>query len=425
MNDTKKLLSNSVIVFVGTLVASVFSYLFNMMMGRMLGPSGYGDMTAVLSASTIILVGGGAVITIVMRYSSELYATKNTTALSKLLKVFSRAMLSFGILIFLLVVALAQPIANFFTISKGIYIVIGFSSVIVGFLIAVNRGFLQGVQSFKPLTIVNISEMIIRFALGIIIVKLGFGAGGALAATVIATICAYLFSFPPVSKVLSEKGKEDTNFRFDKREILNFSVPAFVGALLVALSLNVDILLVKHFFNPSDAGIYAAVSTIGKIIIYLVSPIIAVMFPMITEKKTRGEKHYKTLLLALFVTALAALLILAIYAIAPSMVIRILYGTKFTSFYYLLPEVGLSMVFYALVNLLCNYFIAVKDFVFIAIYSLVIIGQVSIVTTYHPSLTMVVREFILGNGLLFALLSAYYLFTKKTQLLAMIRKQYE
>lgn len=425
MHDTKKLLSNSLIVFVGTIAGSFFSYLFNMLMGRMLGPTAYGDMTTIMSATAIMLVAGGAIVTVVMMYSSELYAERNISALAKLLRIFSKYLLFAGLIFFLITLFFSSQIAVFFSISNKFYVIIGFSSVIVGLLMAVNRGFLQGVQRFIPLSMIGISETALRVILGVIAVRVGFGVGGAVMATVIATIVAYLLSFHPIKKILREKEGKHSDFNFNKGKILAFAIPTLFASLLMALSVNMDILLVKHFFDPRQAGVYAAISTIGKIILYLVAPIIGVMFPMITEKRTRGEKHYKTLALAVLVTTIASVLILAVYAIAPTTVIRILYGSKYTEFYYLLPQVGLFIIIYSLINLFCNYFIAVKDFIFIIFYTIVVVIQVFAVQFYHPSISVVVKEFILSNAVLFFLLSAYYLFTKRAQATAMIKGEYE
>lgn len=425
MNDARKMLSNSFILFVGTVVSSFFSYLFNMLMGRMLGPSSYGDMVTIMSVSTIVLVAAGAIVTVMMLYSSELYASNNIEALAKLLRVFSKYLLFLSVILFFAISAVSPQIARFFSISNNLLVVLGFSAVIIGFLISVNRGFLQGVQAFVPLTLINVLEMSARLVLGLLAVRIGFGVGGAVLATVVATILAYIATFKPINKILKHRNERETNFKFDKREILAFAVPTFFASLLISVSLNIDVLLVKHYFGPVEAGTYAAISTIGKIILYLLAPIIGVMFPMISEKRVKGEKHYKTLLLAMFLTSAAAIIILTIYTVAPVFVIKVLYGLKYTQFYYLLPQVGLFISIYTLVNLLCNYFIALKDFTFIGFYLFVILLQIIAVSQFHSTISIVVKEFVLSNSLLFLLLSAYYLFTKRSQIVSLVRKEYE
>ena len=136
MGDTKRLVSNTAIIFVGSSIASVFSYLFNMLMGRLLGPAQYGEMAAILSLLSILSVISGVITTITMLYVSELYGLGNLAGIKRLLKLLSRYVFFLAILFFLVGTALARPIASFFSISHIVPVVIAFSSFIFGFIIA-------------------------------------------------------------------------------------------------------------------------------------------------------------------------------------------------------------------------------------------------------------------------------------------------
>jgi len=181
---------------------------------------------------------------------------------------------------------------------------------------------------------------------------------------------------------------------------------------------------VKYYFNGNEAGLYAAVSNVAKIILYVSAPIISVMFPMISEKKTKGEKHYKMFLLALSLTMLSSLVVLAAYSVAPGTIMRVLYGTTYTGFYSLLPVVGFYVVIYSLVNLVVNYFLAVRDFIFLWLFGLALVVLFGSVAFYHPSIEMVVRLFVSTTSALFAILMARYLYTKRLQLSAWLIGDY-
>ncbi len=424
--NLKKLLSGSSIVFVGTIIASFFSYLFNMLMGRMLGPSQYGEMAAILSLLTMLSVGGGAILTVVMRYSSELNALGKNEAIKKLFLVFSRYLIIAALVIFLVGSIFSGGIAYFFSIERPVSIVIGLAGFFFGFPILVSRGILQGLQKFLPLSILNITEMSLRLVLGILFVKIGFAVNGAIGATIIATGIVYLLTLLPLKKLLwqtSSRSKGE-NYRFDKKELLNYSLPALISSVLLAVSLNMDVLLVKHYFSAEQAGLYAAVSTIAKIILYVTAPIISVMFPMISEHQTKGSKHYQVFLFSLLLTMIGSFIILGAYMVAPAKIIALLYGTGYIGLYSLLPEIGIAILFYSLVNLLVNYYLAIKDFVFIWAFILVIIGQVIAISLWHPSLVAVVRVLISAQALLFILMLGYYFYTKKNQLTSYFRGEY-
>ncbi len=416
MGEAKKLISGSSVVFTGTMIGSFFAYLFNMLTGRMLGPALYGEFTALLSLTSILLVGGGAISIVTMKYASILYAKKNISGLQKLFKKFSAYVFFLAMAMFIICIVLIHPIENYFSITKLLPVIITFSSFFFGFLIIINRGILQGSQKFFVFSLTNALEMFIRLVLGIALVKIGLGLTGSMSAVVLSTAFVYLISLLFLKNIFSLKGKKEENFKFDKKEIFNYSMPALVSAGFLAVALNLDIILVKHFFTPETAGVYAAVSTIGKIILYATSPIVGVMFPLISEKKETGEKHYKLLMFSILLTVVGALVILGVYFVAPGTVIKILYGSDYLVFYSLLPKVGFFILLYALVNIMANYFLAVKNFVFLYFFGVVLVGQIILVELYHNSLEIVIKVLIITTALLFVLLFGYYLITKIEQL---------
>lgn len=426
MGDTKKLFSNTAIIFVGSTTASIFSYLFNMLMGRMLGPSQYGEMAAILSLLTIVSVAGGVVTTITMFYVGEMYGLSNMAGIKKIFKIFSKYVFAFAFLLFLLGAALSKPIANFFSIEHVVPVIIAFTSFFCGFSILINKGILQGTQRFVAFSFVSILEMLLRVLIAVIAVKIGYAVSGAIAATVIATAVTYFVTFWPLSKLWQNvPDNVPVQFHFEKKDILAYSAPVFISTLLLIGLLNLDVILVKHYFASDQAGLYSAVSTVSKIILYITSPIISVMFPMILEKKSKGEKHYKMFFFSLLLTAFAALLILVLYTVAPGFVMKVLYGKNFVDYYYLLPQLGVYILFYTLVNLLANYFLAIKNFVFLAFMAVALFLVMILTSLNHTSITVIIRTFTACTALLFLSMIGYYLYIKKDQLRQYLKGEYE
>jgi len=181
--------------------------------------------------------------------------------------------------------------------------------------------------------------------------------------------------------------------------------------------------LVKHYFSPEQAGLYSAVSTIAKIIIYITAPVIPVMFPMVSAQQIKGEKHYRIFLFSIVLALLVSLAVLAIYIIAPQTVISILYGSKYLPYYALLPLLGVAFLFYSLINIIVNYYLAIKNFVFLWFFGLILGIQLIVVSFWHPSLESIAKTLIMTNGALFVLMFGYYLLTKKQQIIEQLKNQ--
>ncbi len=417
----KKLFRGSAILLVGTLVGSAFSYLFNMTMGRMLGPTIYGEMSALLSLLAILAVGSVAILTISMRYSSELFAHKEFLAIRKLAQVFSKYVLIGCAAIFLVGLILIKPIGSFLSIQGFWPVAITLFSIFFSYLLYLNRGILQGTQLFGSMSFSQALEMFLRLSIGILLVWFGFSLNGAMAAIVLSLAIAYIATFLPLRKIFQSKEQKsrpgvDQKFKFDKKEIIKYSIPTLVTSALIALTLNLDIILVKHYFPPYEAGLYAAISTVAKIILYITSPVVGVMFPLISEQQTRGKKHFRLFWFSLLLTLIGGILLLAIYTVAPEKIITILYGGQYAPYYYLLPEIGLAILFLSLVNLIANYYLVIKNFFFLWLFGSIIVLQVILIALIHPTILAVVRILIITQASLCALLLGYYLWNKRRQI---------
>ncbi|TSC93643.1 MAG: capsular polysaccharide biosynthesis protein [Candidatus Berkelbacteria bacterium Athens1014_28] len=408
MSETGKLFKNSSIVFVGTIVGSVFSYLFNMLMGRQLGPKSYGEMTALLSLLSIISVFGGAILTVAMRYFSEFQAEGDLRRMKKLLALMTRNVYFLSVGILLVLFALIKPISGYLLIDNYLPVGIAFSCLVFGLVIMVNKGFLQGVQKFSATSTIGALETFLRLTLGLLLVYFGLGLNGALSAIVLASAICYFVTFFPIQSAIAKmkignRAKKSYG-HFNKADVVKYLIPAALSSGFLALLLNLDIILVKHYFSPADAGVYSAVSTIAKIILYATAPVISVMFPMISEKQV----------------TFGSFIILGIYALAPAKIIQILYGKEYISLFYLLPEIGLAIVLYSVINLFVNYYLAIKKFFFLWFFLLAIIFQLVAISFFHDSILIVVRLLILTFLLLFLLLFGYYIFGKRKQILSLI-----
>ncbi len=85
----------------------------------------------------------------------------------------------------------------------------------------------------------------------------------------------------------------------------------FIGQVILS---NLDILLVKHFFPPSEAGIYAAVALVGRVVFMLSWSVVSSMFPVSAShthrpRRARGAVHrhycWSELSLSAFIAAVA------------------------------------------------------------------------------------------------------------------------
>src|SRR5437764_3697461 len=92
---------------------------------------------------------------------------------------------------------------------------------------------------------------------------------------------------------------------------------------------NFDIVLVKHFFDSKDAGIYAAVSLVGRLVNMCAWSVVNTMFPVSAGARASDREARPVLFMSLFlVFVILSFLTLGLWII-PSFLWRALFGSHF------------------------------------------------------------------------------------------------
>jgi len=101
-------------------------------------------------------------------------------------------------------------------------------------------------------------------------------------------------------------------------------------------------------FVKYEAGVYAAPSTAGKIVLYLTAPLLMVVLPETVQRHTLQGDGRSVLMRGLLYVGIAGATIVAMYLLAPVAVIRTLFGSAYRDAAPLLSVLGLGMPGYEL-----------------------------------------------------------------------------
>jgi O-antigen/teichoic acid export membrane protein len=160
------------------------------------------------------------------------------------------------------------------------------------------QGMLQGVQRFGALATALLVNAAARLAVGIALVAAGGGVAGALAASVAGSALAVLVPLAVVRPVLAAShragstaggaagerrdGEPGSDLRVAAlgREVGAASI-ALLGLLLLA---NVDLLLGRHYLDPSASGLYAAGAVVAKIAYWAPQFVATIVFPRLARE---------------------------------------------------------------------------------------------------------------------------------------------
>lgn len=400
------LISGSVVVFLGTNAANLFHFLFNFSMVRNLSAANYGDITGLISLITLATTPAASVIPTVINFTARFYAKNQLSDIKGLFLKLSKILFGIGITICFIFIAFSNYIGNFFNIHNPALITVTGIIVLIAYLSITNSSLLQAKLSFTFISLTNFVGAFLKFTLGIGLVFLGFGALGAMIAYTFAYLIPYLLSFLQMQFILNKEIKGNT---FPLMKLVAYGAPAAIALYMLTSFTTTDILLVKHFFTPHDAGIYAVIALSGRIIFFLTAPIASVMFPLVIQKHEKNEKYTDIFLLALFFICIISVGVTAIYFLFPTIMLTIFNQSKNASLVipYLGPY-GIFMTLYSLLSVTTNFFLSIGK---TKIYIPLVIGalaQVAIIWMVHATFFQVILISTAIVALLLCLFLLYY-----------------
>jgi len=403
------------------MVGSLCNYLFTLFMGRMLGPANYGILVALLSLMALITIPASVINTVAMRFTAVFKSRNQIEKIRRLFSYLTKNLFLISLAAALILIVATPFINNFLKIPSKVPIILLSLLLILIFLIPITRGVLQGLQKFFALSVNICIDPLVKLLLAVILVYFGFGVNGVIIALIVASTTAYFLSFIPLKNLSLKFSRRDD--QIGKKEIKGYSANVLWTLLLLTLLVNVDIILVKHFLSGQEAGFYGALSTMGKIVLFVSVPISGVMFPMVTSRYEKGEKHWKLLLVSLVLMTILGLLVLAVYFIAPAFSVKILFGNQYLAIANLLPLFGLAMLLYSICFALATYFLSISKTTFLWPLTLITLLEIVLIWFYHDSFLTIIKILIFTFALTLAMLSGIYFKDRKTQILNLIFRQ--
>lgn len=395
-----KLLAGSAIVFAGSFAGSVLNYLFQLLAGRHLSPADYGILTALFSLLYLTGVPGAVLITTATKFASKYKARGDFKAVTASLVWVSKIVCLFGLVLLGLAVVFQNQMAVFLKINDPLLIVSFFGFIALSFLGSAPFGLLQGLLRFKAFSFISFAGPLSKLLLCLGLVSLGWGIWGVVGGLAASSLFTLLVLLLLLRKNLEFPFLDSS---FSKGDLLRYIWPTVFILLAFNAFYNSDVILVKHFFSPEEAGVYSSVVTMGKIIFFGLSSIGLVMFPMVSEKCERGENYFPVFRKALGLVALGALAAWGIYNLCPDFLVNVLFGNKYAAAAPYLGQFALFMGLYSLVNLLVQFFLSTRQLRIAVPLCVLALAQVAGLWFFHGSLVQVIHVNI---GVTFAVLTA-------------------
>jgi glycosyltransferase involved in cell wall biosynthesis len=256
-----------------------------------------------------------------------------------------------GVSSFILIALSSTHLGRMLQLPSPVPVIVAATTLVSWSFLPVTRGILQGIRSFRALGASLAAEGLVKLGAGILLVSAGFGLTGAVAGVSIGAFAALVIT----QFHLRELRRDDRENRSRSDEVLHGLSPFAQALACYTILTQADVILAKILFSPIDAGVYAAASTAGKIILYLTAPLVLVMVPQVARLNALGVETRGVLRWALSCAVLVGSASVVIFFLYPEQVIYFLFGRQFSAAAPLVGPLGLSMLWYELA-LIGSYF---------------------------------------------------------------------
>ncbi len=378
----KQKISAQQIFMLSALLVNTGNYAYNLLLGRLLGPEAFADAAILI---TLLLVLSFAAMTFQLgtaRFIALLEEEKQGAFLKKINRWSLRMGFATG-LVFVFFASFFQEVLQ--TSSSMMFVVFGLS-VPFYFVMSINRGIYQGKQELLSLSKTYQIEMWSRLLLTFLCILL-FKEQPAIGVALGVSLSIVAAQFPRAKTI---KTDQETLDRQSTTEVLKFlSITALYEGTQILIN-NSDIILVKHFFEPYQAGLYASLALIGRVVYFVAWMFVMLLLPDVVKKKKAGTRTTKILWKYVgYIGLLSASIVVVCFAF-PKMIVNLMFGQAYLEVAHLLGPYALATGLFAVANLFTYYFLSLGKYR--PVYFSLVGGalQISGVLLFHDQLLHVV-----------------------------------
>lgn len=311
-----RVLSGSMIMLVSSAFVGAANLVYNFMVVHELGADRFGHANAVYTVLLLL-----ASFTLSYQILCSKFVARSSSLAEKIgiYHLLHRRSWRWAIAITITLVYSSHLFSRYLNLPSYNYILLIAIATLFYIPLGVQRGLMQGMYEFRRLAMNFALEVVVKVVAAAVFLMLGWGVSGVILAIVASIIAAYLHGWPR-SKMVAATPATLPPFE----EGIQASV-FFIGQMIIY---NLDVILVEHFFSATQAGIYAAVAVIGRVVYMLCWAVVNGMFPFSAgvESEDRGRAVLGTALL--LVMLIATVLTLGAWA-APTAVWHFLLGKGF------------------------------------------------------------------------------------------------
>ncbi|WP_423998536.1 sugar isomerase [Maribacter sp. IgM3_T14_3] len=395
-------------LFMGSaLLVNGGNYLYNLLLGRLLGPEAFAD-AALLVTLLLVLSFVGMTFQLATTKFAVLFTDYTWIAFKNTMY---RYALVFGVFTGILVLIFSKNLQALFNTQNHYMFMIFAVAIPLYFVMSVNRGRFQGKHDFGKLAGTYQTEMwsrlLITFAL---LLLLPFEPGMLIAAGI---ALSFVFGLFPSDFKGVQVFSKDKLAAVDLKQVWIF-IGLTAGYELTQIIINnSDILLVKHYFDDKQAGLYSSLALIGRVVYFVAWMFVMLLMPTVIQKQKDGEPTAPVLFKYVFFIGGLSTFIVFVCFLFPNLIITLMFGDAYLSIAHLLWKYALATSLFAVSNIFAYYFLSLNQYSPVILSGLLGFSQVALIMLYHDNLETVVHMQIIAMVILLVAQLLFFIIKNK------------
>jgi O-antigen/teichoic acid export membrane protein len=313
-----RVLSGSMIMLLSSGMVGALNLVYNLAIAHGLGAAGFGHASAVY---TVLMLLSSVTLSFQLLCSKFVATNDLLPAKVGIYRFLHRRAWLVGAGISLVLILSSTVASNYLNLPTRNYIILLAAGIVFFIPLGVRRGLMQGMYDFQHLAGNFVLEVVVKLGGALLLIQFGLGVTGVIAAVAASIVVSYLSAKPRRELATGSAARVPATLEEGVQAIV-----FFVGQVIIN---NLDIVLVKHFFSDTQAGVYATVALVGRVVYMLSWSVVSSMFPFsagVRYQERDGRTVLSTALL--LVILIASSFTVAVWA-APASWWRTVLGAGF------------------------------------------------------------------------------------------------
>jgi glycosyltransferase involved in cell wall biosynthesis/O-antigen/teichoic acid export membrane protein len=388
------------------MVANVINFIYNAYLGRALSFEDYATLTLVNTSYYFVYLFIQSLGNTVNHRVAFLSSEKGKSSAYAFFQFVLRYIYWIGALSGVVILLLIPSINQFFRLDEG-YVFLFFTPLVfVGMYSAMARGYLAGTLLFSIVAFTTLFEALVKLLSAIALVSAGLEEWAYVSVPFsLVVACILLFFLVRHYRPVLVKVEVDSEVtRFPKK----FYLASVFNGLAITAFLSLDVILAKHYLSTREAGEYAVLSLVGKMVYFFGSMFNAFIVTFTSRDMGKHKATAQSFAIIFGLTALFTIGPFVALGIFGKYTVPFLFGHKSLAIIPYALWYCLSIALFTLTTTIVNYRVTKHQYVFSVMAVLISLLVFFGILVSHQSIAQIVQVITVSSVFGFVLVGGVH-----------------